>query len=738
MSTGGGMVDRYCMRCGRALIVVALIVATVGPAVAAAPTALVTAPGFVQEVAGRVGAGASNAVTFPGSNRAGDLIVVYVLWSNSDEVTVTDTNGNMYVPASAPTAWNGGRARAAVFYAANISGGANTVDVVFATPVTTFGIVYAHEYSNVAASDPLDGTTSAVGTTSTLTGAPLTTTVDGDLLFAGGASTASLLLTDPSFTTRSTRWANVTADRTVAAGVQRVTGIHDGTAWVIQLVAFKPATATTTTTSTSTTPPPTTTIPTTTTTAAPTTTTAPPGIGAIAAPLRQSTVNPHYFVDQNGKAVLLTGSHTWNDLQDWGADGAVRPLDFDAYVNMLVVNRHNFTLLWTVELPHFCNLPTHDGPSPEFDVSPMPWQRVGPGLATDGKPKFDLTRFDQSYFDRLRQRVVKLNAAGIYAGVYPFTVEWLNVFRCSNDGYPLGQGNNINGVNADAALSAVAMNAPNDITAVQDRFVEKMVDTLNDLPNVLWATSEEAPAESWWNDHQIDHIKSYESTKPLHHPVGYAAPLSGDGGLLASHADWVAPLARNSYISNCDDATPPCKVIINDSDHSYFGLWNDTEQAVRAYIWGNFTRGSQVLFMDPYEVYYPREGRNECTSPERGICSAPQPRYDNLRANLGYTRQYADRMDLIGMTPQGDRTSTGHELAKYAPDATEILVYAPTRESFTVDLSGTTETLRVEWFNPATGTRTLGPPVSAGFITRFTPPFAGDAILYLSDVALQR
>ena len=143
--------------------------------------------------------------------------------------------------------------------------------------------------------------------------------------------------------------------------------------------------------------------------------------------------------------------------------------------------------------------------------------------------------------------------------------------------------------------------------------------------------------------------------------------------------------------------------------------------------------------MDPYELYYPRGGRNECAAPVRGICSAPQPRYDNLRANLGYTRQLADRMDLIGMTPQPSRTSTGNALVKYAPNATEILVYAPSAGSFTLDLSGTQAMLRVEWLNPASGARSVGPSVAGGSSSQtFTAPFSGDAVLYLSDVALGR
>ena len=40
------------------------------------------------------------------------------------------------------------------------------------------------------------------------------------------------------------------------------------------------------------------------------------------------------------------------------------------------------------------------------------------------------------------------------------------------------------------AVNAVTMTAPNAITDLQDAYVKKTVDTLNDLPNVLWIVSE--------------------------------------------------------------------------------------------------------------------------------------------------------------------------------------------------------------------------------------------------------
>src|SRR6478736_888125 len=204
----------------------------------------------------------------------------------------------------------------------------------------------------------------------------------------------------------------------------------------------------------------------------------------ISVPLRVLASNPNYFINGTGKAVYLTGSHTWNNLQDWGNGGSIQPIDFTAYVKMLVKHGHNFTLLWRTELPRFCGLPTVAKSPLDFSVSPQPWQRTGPGMASDGAPRFDLTKFDQSFFDRLRSRVQELNASGIYTGVYLFTGEWLSAFRCPNDGYPFTGSNNVNGIDDGGGIGSMAMTAPNVITAAQDAYVNKMIDTLNDLPNV--------------------------------------------------------------------------------------------------------------------------------------------------------------------------------------------------------------------------------------------------------------
>lgn len=457
----------------------------------------------------------------------------------------------------------------------------------------------------------------------------------------------------------------------------------------------------------------------------------------ISAPLKALSTNPNYFTDGSGKAIYLTGSQTWNTLQDWGTNERVQPLDFTAFVKMLVAHQHNFTLLWTTELPKVHALPSTASSPPDFTVSPQPWQRTGPGNASDGKLKFDLTKFNPAFYDRLRSRVRQLNAAGIYAGVYLFTGEFVNMFRSPTDGYPFTGSNNVNGVDDGGGIASVTMTAPNVITAYQDAYVKKMIDTLNDLPNVLWIVSEEAPGNSvWWNNHLIALVHSYEAGKPFQHPIGYAVRHdNNDASIMNSEADWVAPYARISSTTSCGSGHPRCKVNINDSDHSYFGMWNDPPQVNRNYFWINFTQGDQTLFMDPYVVYYPRENRNLPQPPIiNGIGSGPDERWENVRDTMGYIRGYAERMNLAAMTPQGKLSSTGHVLANTNAANPELLVYAPSGGKFTVNLSRHRGRLAVEWMNPATGAKTTATTVRGGTTRTFAPPFDGDAVLYLLGV----
>src|SRR6188472_2247750 len=65
-------------------------------------------------------------------------------------------------------------------------------------------------------------------------------------------------------------------------------------------------------------------------------------------PLRPHPGNPRYFADATGRAVYLTGSHTWAVLQDmWLEDRPRREMDYPGFLDMLQENGHNFLRFWS-------------------------------------------------------------------------------------------------------------------------------------------------------------------------------------------------------------------------------------------------------------------------------------------------------------------------------------------------------------------------------------------------------
>src|SRR5258706_11952033 len=84
------------------------------------------------------------------------------------------------------------------------------------------------------------------------------------------------------------------------------------------------------------------------------------GTTGIAGVLRVSSVNARYFTNDCGKAIYMTGSHTWNNFPDMSATYPPedRPFDFSRYLDFLDQYHHNFIRLWAWEGP-FPNNPDY-------------------------------------------------------------------------------------------------------------------------------------------------------------------------------------------------------------------------------------------------------------------------------------------------------------------------------------------------------------------------------------------
>ena len=110
----------------------------------------------------------------------------------------------------------------------------------------------------------------------------------------------------------------------------------------------------------------------------------------------------------------------------------------------------------------------------------------------------------------------------------------------------------------------------------------------------------------------------------------------------------------------------------------------------------------------------------------------------NCRKIEGVNSYYSRKLNLAGVTPRHSLCSTGFCLAQTPSVGAEYLVYAPSGGSFTIDLSAMpgSRRLALEWFNPSTGATIAGKPIPSGSSSQsFTPPFSGDAVLYLMDTA---
>ncbi len=217
---------------------------------------------------------------------------------------------------------------------------------------------------------------------------------------------------------------------------------------------------------------------------------------AATGPLRVLSSNPRWFTDDSGRAVLLAGSHVWQNLQDNGLlirDTTSNPpaaFDYGNYLNRLENYGHNFFRLWRWETTKWTD--NYTGSEVKY-CQPHPWVRSGPGVATDGLLKFDLTRIDESYFSRLRDRVEEAGKRGIYVSVMLFE-GWELQFTDAWANHPFHRANNINAVEADLdgdgrGLEFNTLDVSDEgrrVLTLQEAYVRKVIDTVNGFDNVLY------------------------------------------------------------------------------------------------------------------------------------------------------------------------------------------------------------------------------------------------------------
>jgi hypothetical protein len=445
-----------------------------------------------------------------------------------------------------------------------------------------------------------------------------------------------------------------------------------------------------------------------------------PAPAGMHGPLRRHAGNPRYFANGLGQVVYLTGTHTWNNLQ---YNGVYPRVDFDKYLDLLEAHHHNFIRMWAWEQGGWD--PWAAG---HVVVEPVPYARTGPGKALDGKPRYDVTQFNEAYFRRLRAHVTAAQARCIYVSVMLFqgwSVAKKGQVGNPWQGHPFNQANNINGINGDLNSDGQGpeihtLQVPKAIAELQKAYVRQVIDTVNDLDNVLYEIGNEMQVGSIeWQYRMIEFIREYEKGKPKQHPIGMTGAPIANAALFDSPADWISPTGRDGYKSD----PPPAdgrKVIIADVDH----IW---PKQYRQWVWKSFTRGLNTAFMDLYGAT--KIGDKDIKSLR--FVGDWINQHNTVRRNMGYTRRFAERMHLTNCRPENQLASSGFCLAD---PGREYLVYLPEGGKVRMDLTAAKGTLHVEWFDPNSGETRQGDAVRGGKHSNFTVPFRGDAVLYIHPI----
>ncbi|WP_077919881.1 hypothetical protein [Spirosoma sp. 209] len=208
-------------------------------------------------------------------------------------------------------------------------------------------------------------------------------------------------------------------------------------------------------------------------------------VGVTAQPLQLLPENPHYF-QYDGKPTLLVGSGEHY--------GAVVNLDFDykTYLATLAADGLNNTRLFTgayVEKQGDFGIQKNTL-APRSGRLILPWARSEQSGYALGGNKFDLSRWDEAYFERLRDFMSRAQQLGIIVEVTLFSSYYGTGWPYS----PFNPANNINQTDAIRPLQANTLQNGN-LLKYQEQYVRKLVRELNSFRNLYYEIQNEPWAD---------------------------------------------------------------------------------------------------------------------------------------------------------------------------------------------------------------------------------------------------
>ncbi|MBI3465474.1 MAG: hypothetical protein HY000_20825 [Planctomycetes bacterium] len=190
--------------------------------------------------------------------------------------------------------------------------------------------------------------------------------------------------------------------------------------------------------------------------------------------------NPRYLLFRGRPVVLVTGTEHY---------GAVfnRPFDYRAYLDDMAERKLNLTRTFVLFRELQASRNPYSTCKPESPDYIAPWPRSGPGLASDGEPKFDLDRWNDEFFQRLHDFLQQASRRGILVELTLLSCTYDETIWSLN---PLHKANNLQGLGDVPAQDYISLrNRP--LAEKQLALVRKVVRETAGYDNVYYETCNE-------------------------------------------------------------------------------------------------------------------------------------------------------------------------------------------------------------------------------------------------------
>ena len=276
---------------------------------------------------------------------------------------------------------------------------------------------------------------------------------------------------------------------------------------------------------------------------------APTAQTAAARPIALHPDNPHYFLWRGRPAILITSAEHY---------GAVINLDFDyrKYLDTLAAEGMNYTRVFSgayVEPQGAFKIERNTlAPAPGRFIAPWP-RSSQPGYPNGGN-RFDLSRWDDAYFTRLKDFVASAASRNIVVELSLFCPMYEDVQWTLS---PMNRANNVNGVGSVGRNEVYTIDKDPALLAAQEALTRKLVTELNAFDNLFFEIANEpyfGGVTMPWQHRIADVIVETERTLPLRHLI--AQNIANKSAKIADPHPAVS-------IFNFHYASPPETVAMN-------------------------------------------------------------------------------------------------------------------------------------------------------------------------------